>query len=337
MNNRIKFTSPDSENHEVTLNPNKKLGNGIYGDVYLAENLSKEKFAVKVLNDNNHDDGLSEMNIMKKLTNQNIKNIIPLLGYVKLNDHFVIVMPYAPNGSLDDWLGSDKLQQHQINEIIIGVCNGLHEMHQHDILHRDLKPGNILLTDNMTPLLCDLGFASHENDATFDNGGGSLLFLAPEILFTCFIERNGRKQDKASDIYALGLIIWCVITNSPLPHSHHNRNEFLYQLCIKKYRASIPNEAHKNTAYLIQSLWHHNPRERPTTEGAFKILNNEVTISGEINSLTCNDPIPKCNSPEFDIASIKLSQSYRVWKDKMRSTADIPNPNRQDHTHCNIF
>ncbi|RGB24501.1 kinase-like domain-containing protein, partial [Rhizophagus diaphanus] len=87
------------------------------------------------------------------------------------------------------------------------IIDGLTEIHDVNIIHRDLHSGNILLDYCCTAKICDLGTSKSateyddNNDKKEDNIYGIIPYVAPEVL-------QGKKYTKASDIYSFGIIMW---------------------------------------------------------------------------------------------------------------------------------
>ncbi len=100
------------------------------------------------------------------------------------------------------------------------LADGLAHAHERGVLHRDLKPDNVLLADDGTPMLLDFNLAAVAEATGGPNGcGGTLLYMAPEHL-AAFAGRTGAVIDARSDLYALGLILYELLAGRhpfPLP------------------------------------------------------------------------------------------------------------------------
>jgi serine/threonine-protein kinase len=116
-------------------------------------------------------------------------------------------MKYLEGGTLADRLNSDPLDPPGVARTMFRIAQAVHHAHQHGILHRDLKPGNILLDTDGQPYVADFGLArllESDNNLTFSHAiVGTAAYLAPEIA------RAGASQaTTASDIYGLGAILY---------------------------------------------------------------------------------------------------------------------------------
>ena len=98
------------------------------------------------------------------------KNVIQLIG--ACSDPPMLVLAYAPNGTLRDLLRSQTLLPSRTMELIHGVCDGMKMLHSKNILHLDLKPENVLIGADGTPLVADFGLAIAMS-STLTGGAGS--------------------------------------------------------------------------------------------------------------------------------------------------------------------
>ncbi|XP_066342719.1 cysteine-rich receptor-like protein kinase 10 [Miscanthus floridulus] len=154
------------------------------------------------------------------------KNIVRFLGYCSDTQGKVetyegkrvmadvrqrlLCFEFLPNGSLDRYItdASRGLEWRIRYQIIKGICEGLHYLHQNKIVHLDLKPANILLTYNMVPKIADFGlsrcFDENQSHAIASKLVGTLGYLAPESY--------SRVITFKLDIYSLGVIIMEILT-----------------------------------------------------------------------------------------------------------------------------
>jgi tRNA A-37 threonylcarbamoyl transferase component Bud32 len=130
-------------------------------------------------------------------------------GYAE-GSHFY-TMALMPGGSLKDHRQSLVGDARRVAAIMEKVARGMQHAHEHGILHRDLKPGNILLDARGEPLVSDFGLAkfmdSSEDLTASSNVLGTVPYMAPELL-----SRPVQKASPASDIWALGVIMYELLT-----------------------------------------------------------------------------------------------------------------------------
>ena len=224
-NDTIKSTSLSVSNYlfinEINNSPEKKykminsLGQGSFGNVYLAENIyTKEKVAIKklykTLDITTESEIINEIEILKNL---NHPNIVKVLEFYKTDQAYYIVSEYCNGGELFNKAES-HLSERQICVIFKQILSGLYYLHSKNIVHRDLKLENILISDiEYVPLtgeeyldikIIDFGNAKHFRKAIINKSiVGSSYYIAPEI----FMKKSG----KESDLWSAGVILYMLI------------------------------------------------------------------------------------------------------------------------------
>ncbi len=148
-----------------------------------------------------------EARAMAQLTHPAIVNI---LDYGDQDGVLYLVMELMPGGTLKQKLGK-PMPPEQAARILLPIARGLHYAHQHDIIHRDIKPTNILLTDSGEPMISDFGIAKimqgEETTGLTTTGAviGTPEYMAPE-------QGLGKEIDKRADIYSLGIVFYEMVT-----------------------------------------------------------------------------------------------------------------------------
>ncbi|WP_016883684.1 MULTISPECIES: protein kinase domain-containing protein [unclassified Rhodococcus (in: high G+C Gram-positive bacteria)] len=190
----------------------REIGRGGFGVVYRCMQPALDRtVAVKVLTNDlaeeNRERFFREQRAMGRLTGHpNIVNVLQV-GVTDSGQPF-IVMPYHPQGSLDE-----RIRRHgplgvdEVLELGVKLAGALEAAHGEGIVHRDVKPANILLTDYGEPALTDFGIAHISGGFETATGivTGSPAFTAPEVL-------GGAAPSPASDIYGLGATLFCAVT-----------------------------------------------------------------------------------------------------------------------------
>ena len=191
----------------------RELGRGGMATVFLAEDPHVNRHvAVKVLPAQfTHDQQFRARFQREAQTIAKLEHpaIVPVYDFGEDNQQPYIVMRYMQGGSLADRIRQGFLPMGEALSIVQRIASALEAAHQHGIIHRDLKPGNILFDQYNNAYLADFGIVKlAESNATFTGTGiiGSPAYMSPEQA------QGGREIDKRTDIYALGIIIFEMLT-----------------------------------------------------------------------------------------------------------------------------
>src|SRR5439155_13163554 len=156
-------------------------------------------------------------------------------------------------------------------ETLAQVCDGLAFIHGRGLLHRDIKPGNILVTGGHRAILVDFGLSKRlQDDPITDHGRvvGTYRYMSPE-------QARGENLDRRSDLYALGVTLYELLAGRP-PFTHSNQMELLEAIIHKDppALARINPSAPALLCGLAERLLAKNPGERPAhaTEVALSLV-----------------------------------------------------------------
>uniref|UniRef100_A0A182QSE8 non-specific serine/threonine protein kinase n=1 Tax=Anopheles farauti TaxID=69004 RepID=A0A182QSE8_9DIPT len=188
------------------------IGEGSFGKVYKAvDKTTTIIVALKVINKRGRSGrelkGLrGECEIQQNLRHP---NIIRMLDSFETNNEIVVVTEYAKT-DLHTLLRDGSLGEPKTQCITFDLVSALYYLHSHRILHRDLKPQNILLDRNMRAKLCDFGFARNMTMGThvLTSIKGTPLYMAPELL-------EAKPYDHHADLWSLGCIIYEMLAGEP--------------------------------------------------------------------------------------------------------------------------
>ncbi|MBS3915221.1 MAG: protein kinase [Bacteroidetes bacterium] len=193
----------------------KELGRGGFGKVFLAkENISNRYVAIKELlnkDEENQQDIIREIQTVARF---NHPNIVTYHHHFVQEEQLFLVMEYCSSGSLRDILKEKKTDVSKVLQWIQCLTGALQFVHEKGIIHHDIKPENILFTDNEVIKISDFGIAN--------TGGGTRAYMSPDALFW---ERQSVK-DARVDIYALGVTLLELLTGKN-PFSFLSREQII--------------------------------------------------------------------------------------------------------------
>jgi len=145
------------------------------------------------------------------------RNILTIFDYGRQEDVCFLVMEYVSGGTLREHLGWPQDLTYAVN-IISQVGDALAHAHRQAMVHRDVKPGNILMVEDDWPLLSDFGLAKMLEDSLQLTASGASVgtpqYMSPE-------QARGQRVDRRSDIYSLGIVLYETVTGRP-PFSTNN-------------------------------------------------------------------------------------------------------------------
>lgn len=246
-----------------------QIGEGAMGIVYKGEKLgSNDKVAIKKLHAERLADAvvrerfLREVEFLRKLSHA---HILPLLDGGEYNGNYFLITPFIDGGSLESRI-RQMPPSHAFGDVapliaaVMQVGEAIHYAHEQGLIHRDVKPANILLSGDHA-YLADFGLAKQmESDAAKLTQGavGTPCYMAPEIW---------RKQaSPRADIYSLGAILYEILTGEP-PYTASTAEQILVkQLCGPpkppvSSHSKLPRELN---AIVLKSLSYEPVRRQPT-------------------------------------------------------------------------
>src|ERR1700722_2639895 len=217
----------------------ERIGRGAFGTVLLMEDtVVDERLILKFLNPNVAQDEeimkrfVHELRYSRKITH---RNVIRIYDFLYIQGLYAISMEFFPSHTLGAEIVNEKpLELKRALQFGIDIATGMTVAHQVGIVHRDLKPANVLINDEALLKIVDFGVAAaqREGDTQLTKTGyviGSPKYMAPEQIL-------GRKVDERADVYALGVMMYEMLTGIP-PYSRGDHMAVMYQHVQGKARA----------------------------------------------------------------------------------------------------
>jgi serine/threonine kinase 16 len=260
---------------------------GGFSNIDLVENTSsRRKYALKRITSHSQQDeksSLKEIEIIKKLSpHPNITKVIDFTlegtadDLVNATSSLCIVLPYYKNGSLDTYLArkskfNDFISERQVLVIFNGICEGVRAIHECGYAHRDLKTGNVCLSESMEPVLVDFGSSTEarieicgqpEAMKLQDEASEkcSLCYRAPEL----FQVESYAIIDERVDIWSLGCVLYALCFFKSPFDAVYERGDSV-SLAVLSGKIPFPENSPytKDLHELILFMLKTNPMERP--------------------------------------------------------------------------
>ena len=249
------------------------LGKGGMGEVYLAldERLERRvalKFLSKELLSNRSakDELLREARAIAKLDHPNIRQIFAI---VESDDTEFIVMQFVEGKTLADLIRERAVRKNQVFDLARQIVSAIAEAHANAIIHRDIKPQNIILNAKGQPQVVDFGLATSINESTsrLTTGvPGTMRYMSPEQL-------QGNPIDFRSDVFSLGTLLYemvsgrnpfarkndcevasAILNHEPKPWKMKNDCSGKLGAAIQRCLAKDPNDRYKSAVELLVDL-----------------------------------------------------------------------------------
>ena len=266
-----------------------KLGSGSFADVYKAvhrvtgREVAVKAIALSKMNEKLEKNLESEIAILRKIEHP---NVVSLIGLQKSQRHMYLIMEMCAGGDLHKYIRKHSpLRESTIRTFMRHLSNGLRVLWSSNLVHRDLKPQNLLLSEdspNATLKIADFGFARHLAVSSMaETMCGSPLYMAPEILrlrkyvvvffdtFLYFIFGFMKhRYDAKADLWSVGTILFEMLCGRA-PFTGANQIELLKNIETKEYR--IPDGVHisEDADHLLRGLLQRNPLLRMSFEEFF--------------------------------------------------------------------
>lgn len=242
----------------------KSIGEGGMANVYLAyDTILDRNVAVKVL----RGDLATDEKFVRRFQREALSasslshpNIVEVYDVGEDNGQYYIVMEYIEGKHLKELLKKrNKLTIPEVIDIMLQISDGLSVAHDSYIIHRDIKPQNIMIQENGVVKITDFGIAMAMNAAQLTQTNsvmGSVHYLPPE-------QANGNGSTLQSDIYSMGILMYELLTGK-LPYKGDNAVE----IALKHLKESLPPikeelpEIPQSIANIVKKATAKNPKNR---------------------------------------------------------------------------
>lgn len=259
-----------------------KIGGGSLGAVYTALNKKDGKqYAVKIFDFIDNPRAALQASIIQEALIYNTLNHPAIEKLYGINLHSfddenalkpTFISEYYPKGSLDNILSAERqsladIEWNYTKKIInlLGISHGMNYIHSKNIIHRNLKPSNILINDQLFPIISDFGLADfYSKEEEMEEQMGTPLFMAPEIF-------KGDKYGPSIDVYSFSILAYEIVTGKEpyKENGNYPRHFELIKKVIDGERPTFSDDITKPMKDLISKCWNEDPDERPTFSEIF--------------------------------------------------------------------
>jgi predicted Ser/Thr protein kinase len=207
-------------------------------------------------------------------------HILPVFDYGETDGYTYIVMPFIQGGTLSDLIEKRRFSLSEAREIISQSGSALGYAHLRGMIHRDVKPSNVLIDESGNCLLTDFGLARMiESTSNLTTSGaivGTPAYMSPE-------QGTGRKIDHRSDIYSLGIIFFELLSGR-VPYTAETPVAIVFKHIqeplpsIKKYNPDISTEVEM----ILFKVLAKNPEDRYQTVDDFLHALEQIDVPGKV-------------------------------------------------------
>jgi tRNA A-37 threonylcarbamoyl transferase component Bud32 len=193
-----------------------KLGRGGMGVVYKARDTRLERdVAIKVLRTTSSEEAARLGQEAKAAATLNHPGIVTIHDFEAGFDGYFIAMEFVPGEAMEDLLKSDPMRiQKRLGTLLLRLADAIAYAHSRHVIHRDLKPGNILVTPDHEVKILDFGIA-----ARLDRGDGEKVSISGTPFYMAPEQIQGKPPTPATDIYAFGATAFHLATGRPPFHT----------------------------------------------------------------------------------------------------------------------
>uniref|UniRef100_A0A8C6XHC0 Dual specificity protein kinase TTK n=1 Tax=Naja naja TaxID=35670 RepID=A0A8C6XHC0_NAJNA len=333
----------------------KVIGSGGSSKVFQVLDEKKQLFAIKHVNLEEADQQIiesykNEIAHLNKLQ-QHSDKIIRLYDY-EISEKNVYLVMECGNIDLNSWLKKKKsINPWERKSYWKNMLEAVHTIHQHGIVHSDLKPANFLLVDGMLKLI-DFGIANQmQPDVTSivkDSQVGTMNYMPPEAIKDMSSSaENGKPRSKISpksDVWSLGCILYCMTYGKTPFQNITNNITKIHAIIDPNYEIMFPDIAEKDLLDVLKKCLIRNPKQRISTsellihpyvhiqsnsqighQNAKGTSEEMKRVLGQLIGLNSPNSISKaartlyeqCSKGEgLDVSAFSKSDSWTTWKTK---------------------
>ncbi|XP_067308292.1 receptor-interacting serine/threonine-protein kinase 1 [Pseudorasbora parva] len=261
------------------------LDYGGFGEVYLCYHKTLGQVVLKTVytgpprNGRQKQSLLEEGSLMSRLNHQ---RVVKLLGVILDDRDYSLVMELIPKGNLLTMLETVTVPVSVKGRIILEILEGMVYLMENQVIHKDLKPDNILVDEHFHIKIADLGLAtsemwskltkeesrrqSHLAKKSCVRGAGTLCYMAPEHL-----ESIHTRSTEKSDVYSFAIVVWVILTGREPYENARSEEQICHCVCRgeRPSEAEIPRDTPQEIIELMKKCWNKESHNRPTFKDSY--------------------------------------------------------------------
>lgn len=250
----------------------KSLGRGAQGEVYLARDTRLDRLvAIKLLKPDFENDHAREASMVSQLSHP---NIVTLHDVLLENSRTALVFEYVEGETLAALLAREgALSPVAAVEVMLGVLEGLAYAHQKGVIHRDIKPQNVMVDLAKRPRIMDFGVALRRGSPS--DMSGTTGYMAPELL-------KNMPVDAQADVFAAGMMLYQLLTGR-LAVEGNSGYATLYRIANEDFRlpSAVRPGIDERLDHLVMVALFKDPQERYVDAGAMREALSQWLESGK--------------------------------------------------------
>jgi len=194
-----------------------------------------------------------------------------------------MVTEFLPKGDIHHLIHNSVLSKAKILQMACDVIEGMTWLHNSKppIIHRDIKPNNLLVDENYNVKICDFGLSAYNPLGVLKSQStpGTPLWMSPEVL-------RGESITEKTDVYSFGIVLWEMYTAKDPFDNHDDIEVFIHAICVKQERPPL-DDIPPIVANIISDCWKDDAKKRPRFDALIPRVREaivEVTLDDKLGS-----------------------------------------------------
>lgn len=295
------------------------LGEGAFGQVLLGfDSQLQRNVAIKIPRKAIRAEDLESFLLeARRVARLRHSGIVAVFDVGELDGKVIIISDYISGTTLSKWLEKNDCTWQRASEIVADLAEALSHAHAQGVIHRDMKPANVILTESGQPVILDFGLAISSDDAEQPGVvAGTPRYMSPEQ-----VQGRGHQIDGRTDIYALGVILYQMLADRP-PYTATTVTELMAKISREAPEPlgrfvdeSVPAEL---VSICEQAMARKISQRFPTALDLAEALRNTIANRGTAEASTEPDP-----EAEKASESGSLSVSSRILDGERRQLTAV--------------